>query len=67
MTQLNAVYTVDLVIFACLNFRELQIVELFTKLRFREFSFFFGSAIILITFASFLNSRICPPHEIREN
>ena len=31
--------TVDLVIFACLNFREFLILGLFTKFRIREFSF----------------------------
>ena len=58
--------TVDLVIFACLNFREFLILELFTIFLFREFSFFFSSAIIKIIFARFLNWRICP-REIREN
>ena len=60
-------HTVDLVIFACLNFREFLIWELFTKFRIREFLFFFSSAIITIIFARFLNSRICLPREIREN
>ena len=57
--------TVDLVIFACLNFREFRILALFTKFRIREF--FFISAIIIIIFSKFLNSRICPLREIREN
>ena len=48
-------HTVDLVIFARLHFREFLFLGLFTKLRIREFSFFFTSAII-ITFAIFLNS-----------
>ena len=60
-------YTVDLVIFASLIFREFQILGLFTKFIIREFSFFFSSAIIIIIFAGFLNSRICPPRKIREN
>ena len=41
-------YSVDLVIFACLNFREFMILGLFTKFRIREFSIFFSSAIVLI-------------------
>ena len=45
-------------IFACLNFRDFFFVT---------FIFFSGSAIIIIIFTSFLNSRICPPREIREN
>ena len=45
--------TVDLVIFACLNFREFLIWGLFTKFRIREF--FFSSAIIIIIFVRFLN------------
>ena len=57
--------TVDLVIFACLNFREFRILALFTKFRIGEF--FYISAIIIIIFARFLNSRICPLREIREN
>ena len=61
------IYTVDLVIFACLNFREVMILGLFTKFRIREFFFFFSSVIIIIIFARFLNSRICPSREIREN
>ena len=63
----HTAYTVDLVIFACFNFREFQILELVTKFKIREFSFFFSSAIIIIIFARFLNSRICSPREIREN
>ena len=59
--------TVDLVIFACYNFREFLILGLFTKLRIHEFSFFISSAIIIIIFTRFLNSRICPPRNIREN
>ena len=38
-------YAVDLVIYACLHFCEFLILGLFTKLRIREFSFFFSSAI----------------------
>ena len=59
--------TVDLAIFACLNFREFLILGLFTNFRIREFSFLLSSAIIIIIFAKFLNSRICPPRKIREN
>ena len=59
--------TVDLLFFACSNFREFLILGLFSKFRIREFSFFFSSAIIIIIFAIFLNSRICPLREIREN
>ena len=60
-------YTVDLVIFASLNFREFLILGLFTKFRIREFTFFFSSVIIIIIFARFLNSRIRPAREIRDN
>ena len=60
------IYTVDLVIFACLNFREFLILGLYKKFRIREFSFLFSSAIIIIISAKFLNSRVCPPREIRE-
>ena len=37
------------------------------KFRIRKFSFVFISAIIIIIFARFLNSRIRHPREIREN
>ena len=60
------IFTVDLVIFTCLNFREFFILGLF-KFRIREFSFSFSRAIIIIIFAIFLNSRIRSPREIREN
>ena len=40
-------YTVDLVIFVCLTFREFPISGLFTKFRIREFTFFFSCAIII--------------------
>ena len=46
--------TVDLVIFACLNFREFLISRLFTISKICEFSFFFSSAITVIIFARFL-------------
>ena len=59
--------TVNLVIFACFNFREFPILGLFTKFRIRDFSFVLRGAIIKINFARFLNSRIYPPREIREN
>ena len=39
-------YTVDLVIFACLHFREFLILGLFTKFKIRVFSFFCSSDII---------------------
>ena len=67
-------YTVDLVIFACLIFREFLILGLRrnfadfgTLQEFREFSFFVSSAIIIIIFVGFLNSQICPPREFRKN
>ena len=47
--------TVDLVIFACLNSREFQILGLFTKFRIREFAFFYSRAMIIIIFTTFLN------------
>ena len=62
--------TLHLVIFPCLNFREFLILGLFTKFRILEFLFFFmmfSSAIIMIIFAKFLNSRICHARKIREN
>ena len=43
--------TVDLVIFACLNFCEFLNLGLFTKFRISELPFFFSSAIIIIFFA----------------
>ena len=48
-------YTVglDLVIFASFNFCEFLILGLFTKLRIREFSYFFSSAIIIVILARF--------------
>ena len=59
---------VDLVIFVCLTFREFLIWGFFVKFRMREFSFFIILfSIIIIIFVRFLNSRICPPREIREN
>ena len=61
------VITVDLVIFACLNFRAFLILGLFTKFRVRIFLFFFSSAIRKIFFTSFLNSPICLLREICEN
>ena len=60
-------HIVNLVIFACLNFREFLILELFTKNKICKLSFFFSSAIIIIIFAVFLNSEICSPREICEN
>ena len=64
--SLNA-YSVDLVIFACLNLREFHILGLFTKFRIRKFLVFFSSVTIIIILARFLNSRIYPPREIRKN
>ena len=66
-TEREYVDTVDLVILACLNFREFLILGLFAKFRIREFLFFFNNAILIIIFARFLNSRICSTREIREN
>ena len=60
-------YTIDLVIFACLNFHEFPILGLLTKFRIREFSFFFSSAIIKMFSQDSWNLWICPPHEIRKN
>ena len=59
--------TVDMVIFTCTNVRDFLILGLFTKFRILFFLFFASSAIIIIIFARFLNSRICPPRGIREN
>ena len=61
--QVTISITVDLVIFAYLNFSELLITGLFTKLRFREFLFLSGSAIIIgpLIFTRFLNSRFVLP------
>ena len=39
---MRLVHTVDLVIFACLNFQEFLILRLFTKFRIRKFSYFFS-------------------------
>ena len=42
-------YTVDLVIFACLGFREFVILGLYTKSRIRQLSIqMIGSAIIIV-------------------
>ena len=59
-------YTVDMVIFACLNFHEFLILGLFTKSRSREFLFLLSTAIIIIIFVRFLKLRTCPPREIRK-
>ena len=40
MLRASDLYTADLVIFVCLNFREFLLLALFTKFRIREFSFF---------------------------
>ena len=53
------VNTVDLVIFVCLNICEFLILIC-------DFLFFFSSAIIIIIFARFLNSRICPREILRK-
>ena len=55
--------TVNLVIFACLNFHEFLILRLFTKFWIIEFQLFFSRAIMIKIFARFLNSRICLPRE----
>ena len=55
--------TVDLVIFACSNFREFLILGLFSFTKFRIFSFFFSSSIKIILFVRFWKiktSRILP-------
>ena len=45
----KTLYTVDLVIFACLDFREFVILELYTKSRIRELSIsMIVSTIIII-------------------
>ena len=59
--------SVNLIIFACLNFREFLILGLLTKFRIREFPFFFCSAIIIIIFARFLISRISPLLKFAKN
>ena len=46
--------TVDLVIFACLNFRAFMICGLLTKFRICEFLFFFSSPFIIIIFKKFV-------------
>ena len=50
-------YTADLVIFACVNFREFLILRIFTKFRIHEFSLVESSAVIIfmavITFQFF--------------
>ena len=55
-----------MVIFVFLNFRELLILGLLTKVRISKFPFFFISAIVMIILVRFLNFRICPPREIHE-
>ena len=47
----SACYTVDLVIFAYLKFREFFILRLLTKFRIRNFLFLFSSDIITRIFA----------------
>ena len=56
-------HTVDLVIFACLNFREFGILGFF----FSSLNFDDSRAIIIIIFARFLTSQISPPRKIRGN
>ena len=63
---LHNLVTVDLVFFACLNFCEFLILGLITKFRICEFSLFFSSAIIIIIFARFLNSRKLKPHKYNQ-
>ena len=64
--------TVDLIIFARLNFRDFPILGLFPKIRFREISFFSSSSIIIIILYEILdlanlsssrNSRKLKPRE----
>ena len=60
MSTVDTVYTrksntVDLVIFACLNFHDFQILGLFPNFGIREFSLFSNSAFIIIIFPRFLN------------
>ena len=53
--------------FRVCNFHEFLTLGSSTKFRIREFTYFISSAIIIIIFAGFMNLRICPPREIREN
>ena len=59
-------YTVDLIILACLDFREFVIFLLFVMSRICELSISMIGSNIIIIFARFLNSRIYP-REIHEN
>ena len=57
-------YTVDLVISACLDFREFVILGLFMKARICQLSIsMIAGAIIRKIFVRFLNSQICPTRE----
>ena len=58
--------TVYLVIFACSNICKFLILELFTKFRIREFSFFFRSDIIIVIFARFWNSNFSSSRNSRK-
>ena len=44
--RLDKLYTVDRVIFACLNFSKCLILGLFTEFKIREFTFFFSIALL---------------------
>ena len=58
-------YTVKLVIFAGLNFREFAILGLLRGLELVNYRMI-GSPNIIIIFARFLNLRMCPPRGIRQ-
>ena len=49
------------------NFREFVILGSFAKSRICDLSILVICSTILIIFARLLNSRICPPREIREH
>ena len=61
------IYTVDLVIFACLDFYELMILRLFVMSRICELLMSMIGGTIIIIFVRLLNSRIFPPGDIRKN
>ena len=61
------IYTVDLVIFACLDFYAFIILRLFVMSRICELLMSMIGGTIITTFVRLLNSRISPPGEIRKN
>ena len=63
----RAGHWLNLVIFTSLDFREFVILGLFSMSRIRELSISMKISTIIIIFARFLYSRICPPREIRKN